>query len=536
MKEHDRTLLERLDTLTRRSDVRALIDAYALSARARLAGDPVAAMSWSAIPAKRFPADMPDGIASAWVFVVRRGRASGCHMHPNSVQRSFSYEGRGTMLVGPPDRAERISLVDDPQAPLEQRTCVIGPKTYHDAEAGDRDWVVVSFHTVSANTLAEIGYGATEGTSAGFEYGESGARSAEVTQIRVDPRCQREATPYPRVPQPEEFGRIFTHNMFRMVYHSERGWHDQEIVPLENLSLHPATSVFHYGQEIFEGLKAYRLDEGGVGIFRADTHGERMRLSALRMAMPPVDPALFVTAVKALVSMDKGRMPEDPRASLYIRPVLFGADMGLGVQPASQYLFLIFCCIVGQYSGATSRPMRILVMRDYIRAAPGGTGAAKAGGNYGGSLLGIREAKEQGFDQVLWLDALHRRDIEELGAMNFFAVFGKHLVTPPAGSTILTGVTRDSILTLAPSLGYTVEERALSIDEVMEGARSGKLTEAFAAGTAAVVSPVGEIVDGHRKVHIGHGEAGEVARRLAEVLGDIRSGRAPDPYGWVLRV
>jgi branched-chain amino acid aminotransferase len=535
MENRERDLLGTLLGLTQRDDFRATIDAYALEARARLAGDPTAALSWSALPARRLPRDLPAGIESAWVFVVRRGRSAGCHKHPNSVQRTISHEGQGTILVGPPDAAEPLPLEDGPGATVERRAVSIAPGTYHDAvAAGDRDWVVVSFHSVPSWSLSEIGYGAVEGTSPGFAYGGAGARPAAA--IRVDPRCKREATPYPRLPAPEEFGRVFTANMFRMRYTEERGWHDREILPMEHLSLHPATAALHYGQEIFEGLKAYRLVDGTVAVFRADAHAERMRRSCERMAMPPVDPADFLAAVKSLVAMDQGRLPADPRASLYIRPMLFGADVGLGVQPSREYLFLCFLCVVGAYHGTAGKPMRVLVMRDFVRAVRGGTGAAKAGGNYGGSLLGMRLAKERGFDQVLWLDGVHLRDVEELGAMNFFAVYGKHLVTPPLGGTILAGVTRDSILKLAPELGLSAEERALSIDEILDDARSGKLTEVFAAGTAAVVTTVGEIVDGNRSVRIGNGAAGPVARKLYEALGDIRHGRVPDTHGWLLRV
>jgi branched-chain amino acid aminotransferase len=336
------------------------------------------------------------------------------------------------------------------------------------------------------------------------------------------------------VPEPEEFGRVFTPNMFRMIHRPGRGWHHREIVPLENLSLHPATAVLHYGQEVFEGLKAYRLADGAVALFRPELHARRMRASCERMAIPPVEPEDFLSAVKALVSFDQASVPRDPRASLYIRPVCFGSQVGLGVHAASEFLFLVFACIVGQYSGATARPMRVLVMRDLVRAVRGGTGAAKTAGNYAGSLLGIERAKERGFDQVLWLDALELAFIEELGAMNFFAVFGRHLVTPPAGATILAGVTRASILELAPALGLTAEERPLPLEEVLEGARTGDLTEAFAAGTAAVVSPVGEIADGERVARVGGPRMGEVTRSLAAALAEIRAGK--DPYGWMVRV
>jgi branched-chain amino acid aminotransferase len=354
--------------------------------------------------------------------------------------------------------------------------------------------------------------------------------------IRIDPRCRPETTPFPRLPTPQEFGRVFTANMFRMRYTPEEGWHEREIVPLEDFRLHPATAALHYGQEVFEGLKAFRLVDGSVAIFRPEAHAVRMRNSALRLAMPPVSGEDFLASVREVVAFDQARLPADPEASLYIRPLLFASDVGLGVRPSREYLYVLFLCVVGLYSDAASRPMRILVMREYARAVRGGTGAVKAAGNYAGSLCGIQEAKERGFDQVLWLDALHQREIDELGAMNFFAVYGDRLVTPPLTGTLLAGVTRDSILALAPSLGLRPEERPLPITELLDDALAGRLTEAFAGGTAAVVHPVGEITDGDRTVCIGGSETGEVTRRLYRALTDLRQGRAPDPFGWLAPV
>lgn len=527
-------LLPQLLELVRRPDLADTLSAHAMQARARLASDPTAAFSWSAVSSRSLPKELPPSVQSAWVFVVRRGRTAGCHMHPSSLQTTIALEGSGTVYVGEPGHAEAVQLTDEAGAAPGLRGVTVKPGVYHDAVAGDQEWVVVSFHSATQQGLTEVGYGSAEGTSEGFSMGASGHVSP--SGIRIDARCRRDAAPFPRVPEPSEFGRIFTANMFRMRYSRERGWHEPAIAPLEALSLHPATSALHYGQEIFEGLKAYRQADGGVALFRPDAHGVRMAASAERLAIPPVDPAMFVAAVRELVALDKGKLPHSEEASLYIRPFIFGADVGLGVQPASEYEFLIFLCVVGRYYGSGIKPMRVEVVRDFVRAARGGTGACKAAGNYAGSLNAIRRARERGFDQVLWLDALEQGFVEELGAMNFFAVYGKTLVTPPLGGTILAGITRDSILKLAPTLGYDVEERPLRISDLLSDAEKGTLTEAFAAGTAAVVTPVGEITDGARGVRIGGGQSGEVALHLYRALGELRSGRGPDPFGWMTRV
>lgn len=535
MEQHEQ-VLETLVELVRRQDFRDTLAAYALQARARLASDPTAAFSWSALTARALPRDLPAGIGSAWVFVVRRGRTAGCHMHPDSTQTTISLEGSGTWFLGEPGHASTRELCDDERAPAARRGVTIAPGTYHDAVAGEKEWVVVSFHSANAQGLTEVGYGSTEGTSAGFAYGEGQEGIVFQSGIRIDPRCRRDATPFPRVPEAHEFGRLFTANMFRMSYSKEAGWHAPTLTPLENLSLHPATSALHYGQEIFEGLKAYRQDDGSVAIFRPEAHALRMKASCERLAIPPLDPAMFVAAVKELVALDHGRLPLDQDASLYVRPFVIGTDVGLGVQPATHYEFLIFLCIVGRYHGSGIKPMKVQVVRDYVRAVRGGTGACKAAGNYAGSLVAMQRAKDQGFDQILWLDALHLRDVEELGAMNFFAVYGQHLVTPPLSGTILAGVTRQSILQLAPTLGYTVEERAVPIEDVLADAQSGKLTEAFAAGTAAVVTPVGQLTDGERQVLVGGGEAGPVAQHLYKHLAALRAGRVADEFGWMVKV
>jgi branched-chain amino acid aminotransferase len=532
-----RTLLALVD-LVRRSDFKDTLAAYAMQARARLASDPTAAFSWSALSSRSLPKDLPEGVQSAWVFVVRRGRTAGCHMHPTSTQTTISLEGRGTVYVGEPGNARGVALTADERASADERGVAIAPGTYHDAVAADNEWVVVSFHTASAQGLTEVGYGSTEGTSEGFPYTAHEDAGVQATEggIRIDARCRRDSAPFPRVPEPNEFGRVFTANMFRMRYTKERGWSDAIIVPLSNLSLHPATAALHYGQEIFEGLKAFRQADGGVAIFRPDAHARRMVQSCERMAMPAVPPEMFVAACKALVALDQGKLPADPNASIYIRPLLFGSDAGLGVHAASEYLFLIFLCIVGRYYGSGVQPMKVEVVRDFVRAARGGTGAAKAGGNYAGSLVAMGRARSRGFDQVLWLDAHDHRFVEELGAMNFFAVYGKTLVTPPLAGTILPGVTRDSILQIAPSLGYAVEERPIAIEDALRDAERGTLTEAFAAGTAAVVTPVGEVSDEGRTVRIGGGEPGPVAMDLYKTLGALRTGRMADERGWLVRV
>ncbi|MBB2155709.1 branched-chain amino acid aminotransferase [Gluconacetobacter diazotrophicus] len=332
------------------------------------------------------------------------------------------------------------------------------------------------------------------------------------------------------------FGRVFTDHMAVVRYKEGQGWHNPTIEARAPIPLDPAAAVLHYAQEIFEGMKAYRAADGGVVMFRPDANARRFYQSAERMAMAPVPDALFLAAVRELVRADRDWIPTGENASLYLRPFMIASEAFLGVKPSSEYLFIVIASPVGSYfsGGAVS----VWVSEDYTRAAVGGTGAAKCGGNYAASLLAQREAKTHGCDQVLFLDAVEHRWVEEMGGMNiFFVLDDGSLVTPPLGGTILPGITRDAILTLARDRGLTVREEPYSIDQCYADAASGRLKEAFACGTAAVVTPIGRLC-GHRgEVVIGSGNGADpVTESLRGALIGIQRGQNPDPYGWVQHV
>ena len=333
------------------------------------------------------------------------------------------------------------------------------------------------------------------------------------------------------------FGKIFTDHMATIRYTDERGWHDAKIEPRRPLAVDPATTVLHYAQEIFEGLKAYRLPDGGATLFRPLANARRFRRSAIRLAMPELPEEMFVQSVHALVSTDRDWIPSGDGASLYLRPFLIADEVFLGVKPSHSYLYCVIACPVGAYFKGGAPSVTIWVSETYTRAAPGGTGEAKCGGNYAASLVAQAEATREGCDQVVFLDAVERRYIEELGGMNVFFVFEDgSLQTPPLGGTILPGITRDSLITLARGMGLTVREEAYSIDQWQEDARSGHLREAFACGTAAVVTPIGHVKGKRHNFAIGNGGAGEVTQRLKDALIQIQLGLADDPNGWRDRV
>ncbi|MDR3508510.1 MAG: branched-chain amino acid aminotransferase [Caulobacteraceae bacterium] len=332
------------------------------------------------------------------------------------------------------------------------------------------------------------------------------------------------------------FGRVFTDHMVTIRYTEGRGWHDAKVEPRAPLSLDPASAVLHYAQEIFEGLKAYRTDDGGVCLFRPEANAARFRLSARRMGMPELPDELFVGALEELVRIDRDWIPGGD-GSLYLRPFMFANEVFLGVKPSSEYLFITIASSVGQYFKNKAEAVSVWVSQDYTRAAPGGTGAAKCGGNYAASLLAQAEAIAHGCDQVVFLDAVERRWVEELGGMNVFFVFDDgSLTTPPLGGTILPGITRDSIIRLAQDAGLEVRERPYSLDDWRADAASGHLREAFACGTAAAVTPIGTIKSGQGDFTIGNGGSGSVTQGLRTALVDIQRGRAPDRYNWVRRV
>ena len=333
------------------------------------------------------------------------------------------------------------------------------------------------------------------------------------------------------------FGRVFTDHMAVVNYRADRGWHDARITARAPIALDPATAVLHYAQEIFEGMKAYRLADGATALFRADANARRFRASAERMAMAPVPEALFLDAVRRLVEVDRAWIPEGEGGALYLRPFMFASEVFLGVRPSNEYLFMVIASSVGAYFKGGPKAISVWVSHDYTRAAPGGTGAAKCGGNYASSLVAQAEAIRQGCDQVVFLDAAERRWVEELGGMNTFFVFDDGSIsTPPLEGTILPGITRDAILTLARDEGLTVREERYAIDQWRADAASGRLREAFACGTAAVVTAIGELRDGGGSVSIGSGGPGQTTERLRTRLVDIQRGKVPDPHGWLERL
>jgi branched-chain amino acid aminotransferase len=337
------------------------------------------------------------------------------------------------------------------------------------------------------------------------------------------------------------FGRVFTDHMITARWAEDRGWHDGRLEPYAPISLDPATSVFHYAQEIFEGLKAYRQDAGPVAMFRPRENAARFRRSAVRLAMPELPEDAFVRALELLVIQDREWVPTAPDHSLYLRPFMIATHRGLGVsKPSSSYLFVVIASPAGPYFSGGVRPVSVWLAEEYSRAAPGGTGAAKAGGNYAGAFAGQQQALDHGCDQVVWLDAVEHRWIEEMGGMNMFFVRGSgsqaRIMTPALTGTLLPGVTRDALLTLAPDLGIPAEESAISVADWREGCRSGEITEVFACGTAAVVTPVGVVKSATGDWTIGDGSPGPVASRLREALVGIQFGRQPDPHGWVHKI
>ena len=333
------------------------------------------------------------------------------------------------------------------------------------------------------------------------------------------------------------FGRHFTDHMFMMDYDKGMGWHDARIVPYQNLSLDPACMVFHYAQEMFEGLKAYRTPDGDIQLFRPDKNIERMNSTNQRLCIPQLEPSDVLDALKALVSVEKEWVPALDGTSLYIRPFIIATDVQLGVHPSKSYKFMIILSPVGSYYPEGIKPVKIFVEREYVRAVKGGTGFAKVGGNYACSLIGQEKAEQMGYSQVLWLDGIEHKYIDEVGAMNVFFVIDGTVITPALEEgNILPGVTRASCIQLLKKLGYKVEERKLSLEEVVSAYENGKLDEAFGTGTAAVVSPMGLLDTGDIQMTINNGEIGEVAQKLYDTLTGIQWGRIADEFGWTVKV
>lgn len=329
------------------------------------------------------------------------------------------------------------------------------------------------------------------------------------------------------------FGRVFTDHMITLRHTKERGWHDWRLEARQPLALDPAAVSLHYALEIFEGLKAYRLPDGGAALFRPDANARRFRASAERMAMPLLPEQLFIDSVRELVRQDRDWIPTAEGASLYLRPFMLGTEVALPPKPATEHLFCVIASPVASYFKGGAKGVTLWVSENYTRAAPGGTGAAKCGGNYAASLVAQAEGEREGCEQVVFLDAVERRWVEELGGMNVFFVFDDgSLQTPPLTGTILPGITRDSLITLARGMGLAVREEPYAIDQWQADAQSGRLREAFACGTAAVVSPIGHVKGRRHGFVIGNGEAGPVATQLKAALTDIQFGRAPGPQGW----
>jgi len=336
------------------------------------------------------------------------------------------------------------------------------------------------------------------------------------------------------------FGRYFTDHMVRIDWSAESGWSDGTVAPYASLSLDPATSSLHYAQLIFEGLKAYRQPSGSIATFRPDANAARFQRSAARLAMPQLPAELFVESLRALVDVDRDWVPGNEEESLYLRPFMLSTEVGLGVRPSNAYSYVLIASPAGSYFPRGIKPVTVWLSVEYTRAAPGGTGEAKFAGNYAASLVAQAQAAAEGCDQVVWLDAVEHRWVEEMGGMNLCFVYGSgpsaRIVTPALTGTLLPGITRDSLLTLAHDLGYSTEEGKISTDDWQRGNASGELTEVFACGTAAVITPVGEVKSAAGNWTVGDGQPGPITMQLRKALLDVQTGHGPDPHGWMYQL
>lgn len=338
-------------------------------------------------------------------------------------------------------------------------------------------------------------------------------------------------------PKPDEsklaFGKKFTDHMFNMDYHPDKGWHNPRIEPYHPLSLDPATMFLHYGQGVFEGLKAYRTASGKIQLFRPQENIKRFNRSSKALCIPEIDEPLHLKAIKALVDLERDWVPGAPQTSLYIRPTVIATDPYLGVKSSDTYRFFIILSPVGAYYAAGFNPVKIMVSKDHVRAVRGGVGNTKTPGNYAASLYAGEQAVKAGYAQVLWLDGVELKYVEEVGSMNIFFVINDEIITPELSGSILPGVTRDSVIALAKHWKLKIAERKISIDEVMDAHESGKLQEIFGSGTAAVISPVGELKYDDKVIRIGDGKVGPLADRFFKSIVDIQYGKAEDPMGWI---
>lgn len=355
-----------------------------------------------------------------------------------------------------------------------------------------------------------------------------------MQEIRV------ERTQHPKQKPTDEsklgFGTIFTDHMFMMDYDEGEGWHDPRIVPYGPIALDPAAMCLHYGQEVFEGMKAYKSAEGKVLLFRPEKNMARLNVSNERLCIPLIDEAFCVEAIKKLVSIEKDWIPSAEGTSLYLRPFIFAVDPHIGVHPAHHLIFMVICSPVGAYYPEGLNPVKIYVEQNYVRAVRGGMGFTKTAGNYAASLKAQDEAEKQHYTQVLWLDGVERKYIEEVGTMNVFFVIDDEIVTPALQGSILSGITRMSSIELLRSWGYKVSERKLSIQEVADAAAQGRLKEAFGTGTAAVISPIGQLKWDEDIMSINNGEIGPISQKLYNNLTGIQWGKLPDTMGWTVEV
>jgi len=348
------------------------------------------------------------------------------------------------------------------------------------------------------------------------------------------PPEQRKAKPAPDDDLP--FGDIYTDHMLMVDYKEGQGWFNARIVPFADICLSPAAITIHYAQSLFEGMKCYRRQDNGLQLFRPRDNFTRLNQTAERMCMPQIDRDFALASLKKLLDIEQDWVPSSQGSSLYVRPTMMATEPHLGVRPGNEYLYFVILSPVGAYYKTGFNPVKILVSDKYSRAARGGVGHVKAAGNYAASLYAAREAQAQGFTQILWLDATEHKYVEELGTSNMFFLFEDTVVTPELSGSILPGITRLTVLDLAREWGMKVEERAVSIDEVMTQAKQGKLTEAFASGTAVVISPVSEIHYKEAHVQIGDGQTGPLARKLFDEITGIQYGTKPDTHGWVEKI
>ena len=355
----------------------------------------------------------------------------------------------------------------------------------------------------------------------------------EIRIVKVEPAKMK---PKPADESKLGFGKIFTDHFFTMQYHADLGWYDAMIEPYRLISLEPTALCFHYGQEIFEGLKAYRGRDDQIFLFRPYENIKRMNDSADRLCMPKIDPELFMDALKKLILIEKDWIPRTRGASLYIRPTMIATEAALGVHDSNAYLFFIIVGPVGVYYPQGFSPTSMYVTDEYVRAVRGGIGYCKAAGNYAASLRASKVAMEKGFTQVLWLDAIERKYIEEVGTSNVFFLIGEELITPPLGGSILPGVTRNSVIQMARTWNIRVSERPISIDELLDSSANGSLKEAFASGTAAIVSPIGKISYKGRAIIINNEETGTLTKKLYNEILQIQYGEKDDPFGWRMPV